>query len=288
MRVRPVQPDLPARLDPADYGKIATTASTVIRVGSDDAREAWHNIGSIGFDGTGAMWALFGEKNLPPAAQDLSTNLGAVIRIIPERVADGYTADPGNPFVGMADRRPEIAAYGLRSPWRGSLDHAGRLWIGDVGDSAFEEINVTRFAGENFGASIIEGPCPACDQLTGPVVSWDRSSEHRYAREDPEVVPTVRRVVWVGVEYPRTVVIDRYRGRMAGRVLVGDFCAGWIRAIELDERDVVVADDPVGHLVGATSWALGPDGYLYASSYGGSLAWPYPRGALYRAVLAHD
>lgn len=274
-------------LDPADYGKIATTAATVIRVGTEVPTEAWHNVGSIGFDHDGYLWALFGDKTLAEEAQDLSTNLGSVIRIDPARTGEGYTPAPGNPFAGMAGHSPDIAAYGLRSPWRGALDHAGRLWIGDVGNSAFEEVNVTKFAGENFGASLAEGRCTeGCDQLTDPIVLWDRSNDSRYAREDPEVVPTARRVVWVGVEYPRTVAVDRYQGRFFHKMLVGDFCTGWIRAIGLDDQGVVTYDEAAGHLVGATSWALGPDGYVYASSYGHCLAWPYREGAVYRAVLA--
>jgi len=275
--------------DPAAYGKIASSAATILRVGKDGAAHAWHNIGSIGFDRDGYLWALFGDKTDAPAAQDPAGQLGAVLRIAPNLVGDGYTPAPGNPFVGMAGRNPDVVAYGLRSPWRGALDHAGRLWIGDVGDSSFEEINVTRFLGENFGAGRAEGPCTQdCAQLTDPVAWWDRSNDSRYAREDSQVVPTTRRVVWVGAEYPRDVPVDRYAGLLFDHMLVGDFAAGWIRAIQLDEQGAVVSDEAAGHLVGATAWAVGPDGYLYASSYGGSLAWPYPQGALYRAVLTDD
>lgn len=274
-------------LDPGDHGTIASTATTVIRVGIDDATRAWHNIGSIGFDRDGYLWALFGDKNEPLTAQDVSTNLGAVIRIAPDRDGAGYTPAPTNPFVGLAGRSPDLAALGLRSPWRGALDAAGRLWIGDVGDSAFEEVNVTRFAGENFGSSLAEGPCTtACDGLTDPIVAWDRSNDHRYAAEDPDAAPTSRRVVWVGIEYPRTVEVDRYRGLLFERMLVGDFAGGWIRAIGLDADDRVIADVHAGHLDHVTSWALGPDGYLYASTYGSALASPYVQGALYRAILA--
>jgi len=274
-------------LDPADYGSIATTAATVIRTGTSAATNAWHNVGSIGFDGSGAMWALFGDKNVAGTAQDRSTNLGAVVRILPNLAGDGYVPAPGNPFPATPGVSPDLAASGLRSPWRGALDHAGRLWIGDVGDSMFEEVNVTRFTGENFGASLAEGPCTAsCAALTDPVTSWDRSNDHRYPRADPSAVPTTRRVVWVGIEYPRSVETDRYQGTFFDKMLVGDFAGGWIRAIELDDTDRVIYDEPAGHLDAATSWALGPDGYVYASSYGTSLAWPYKPGAIYRAVLA--
>ncbi len=276
-------------LDPDDDGTIAATATTVIRVGAADATEAWHNVGSIGFDRDGYLWALFGDKNRPANAQDLSNNLGAVIRIAPERIAAGYQPAPTNPFVGLADHSADLAASGLRSPWRGALDRLGRLWIGDVGNSELEEVNVTRFAGENFGASIAEGNCTGdCDGLTDPITSWDRSSGSRYAQEDAEVTPTTRRVVWVGVEYPRGVATDRYDGRFFDKMLVGDFCTGWIRAIGLDDDGAIVSDEAAGHLDAATSWVVGPDGYVYASSYGSCLAWPYREGAVWRAVLADD
>ena len=49
---------------------------------------------------------------------------------------------PDNPFVGRAGARPEIWAFGLRNPWRFSFDATGDLYIGDVGQSAWEEIDV--------------------------------------------------------------------------------------------------------------------------------------------------
>lgn len=273
--------------DPAAIAAtIAATTTTVIEVGLDSATRGWHNIGSIGFH-DGYLWALFGDKDDPVAAQDPQTNLGAVVRIAPDRAAPGYAPAPGNPFAGIPDHSPDLAAIGLRSPWRGAVDHAGRLWIGDVGDTEFEEVNVSRFAGENFGAGLVEGPCTSgCGGFREPITSWDRSAEHRYAREDPQVSLTSRRSVWVGIEYPRATPIDRYDGRLFDKMLVGDFCTGWIRAIALDAADAVVSDEPAGHLEAASSWALGPDGHLYVSSYGSCFASPYPDGAIYRAVLA--
>ncbi len=66
-----------------------------------------------------------------------------------------------NPFVGDAGARPEIWAYGLRNPWRYSFDPAtGDLWIADVGQSAWEEIDrlpAGAPGGANFGWSLLEG-----------------------------------------------------------------------------------------------------------------------------------
>ena len=74
----------------------------------------------------------------------------------------GIPAD--NPFVGRADARPEIWAYGLRNPWRYSFDRpTGDLWIGDVGQSAWEEVDVQPAdspGGENYGWNRMEGDHP--------------------------------------------------------------------------------------------------------------------------------
>jgi len=277
--------------DPAAaYASIATTQTLVIRVGSDVAPKAWHNVGSIGFDPTGNLWALFGDKVIPARAQDPSEPLGSVIRIVPRRTdpAGGFDPAPGNPFLGTPNHDPSIVAYGIRSPWRGTLDDHGRLWLGDVGDSSFEEIDVSRLRGENFGSGVVEGPCDAatiaCAGLTDPIASWDRSLEHRYAREDPDAVQTQRRIVWVGANYPRATPIDRYSGLMFDRILVGDMAGGWVRALGLDANDQLVYDRHVGHLEAVSSWAVGTDGYLYAATYGSALAFPYLPGTIYRAI----
>src|SRR5690606_39557335 len=67
---------------------------------------------------------------------------------------------PDNPFVATEGARPEIWAYGLRNPWRFSFDReTGDLYIADVGQNAFEEVNfqpATSTGGENYGWKIME------------------------------------------------------------------------------------------------------------------------------------
>lgn len=272
--------------EPRDYGAIARTATTIFDANLPTGIRAWHNIGAIGFDAAGSLWALLGDKNDPRTSQDPASALGKVIRIVP-LPGGGHAPDPRNPFVDTPGHDPDVVASGLRSPWRGALDELGRLWIGDVGESGFEEVNVTRFAGENFGNAIVEGPCTlgpeVCARVVDPVVHWDRSTEHRYSLEDPLAAETSRRVVWIGATYPRSIAQDRYRGLLFDRMLVGDFAGGWIRSIALDTTDRVARDEHVGHLEAPTAWAVGHDGYLYVSSYGSVLAFPYVPGALYRA-----
>jgi hypothetical protein len=112
-----------------------------------------------------------------------------------------YTVPVSNPFVGQADARPEIWAYGLRNPWRFSFDRAtGDLWIGDVGQNAWEEINRQPGdspGGENYGWRIMEAsycynPVP-CDPagLTLPVAEYshddgDRSVTGGYVMRSPD------------------------------------------------------------------------------------------------------
>ncbi|MDR7520446.1 MAG: PQQ-dependent sugar dehydrogenase, partial [Armatimonadota bacterium] len=89
-------------------------------------------------------------------AQNVRSLLGKLLRI---DVDSGrpYTVPPDNPFAGRPDARPEIWTYGLRNPWRFSFDRCdGRLFLADVGQGSWEEINVVQRGG-NYGWRIMEG-----------------------------------------------------------------------------------------------------------------------------------
>jgi glucose/arabinose dehydrogenase len=273
--------------DPADYGLIASSEAEILRVGDPMAPKSWHNVGSIGFDENGYLWALFGEKRIDEEAQNTGTNLGTILRIVPNREPDGegYEPAPDNPFVGDDSRSPDIYAYGLRSPWKGAIDSEGRYWVGDVGAATYEELNVVSEPGQNFAWPQWEGPCEAnCTEFVQPLSYWDRSSESDYALEDPDTNPTDRRVVWVGPEYRAYGGEDRYDGRLIGRTLFGDFCAGWVRAAEIDGQQRLVYDAYAGHLDSITGIAEAPDGYLYFVTYGNCKTFPYREGRMWRAV----
>ena len=124
-----------------------------------------HNGGWIGFGPDGMLYVASGDGGGGGDPQDngqkLSTLLGKLLRIDVVGVAT-YAIPPDNPFVGMAGARGEIWAYGLRNPWRNSFDSTGRLFIGDVGQDASEEINVAPAgaAGRNYGWRRYEGSQP--------------------------------------------------------------------------------------------------------------------------------
>ena len=98
-------------------------------------------------------------------ARKLNTLLGKILRINPAATTTAaYTIPADNPFVGTPDARGEIWSIGLRNPWRFSFDENDNLWIADVGQNKWEEINMVRRTpqtlagkGVDFGWSAFEG-----------------------------------------------------------------------------------------------------------------------------------
>ena len=89
-------------------------------------------------------------------SQNLKTFKGSILRLDVD--GDTYTIPSDNPFVGNSDGyKEEIFAYGFRNPWMFSFDsETGDLWVGDVGQDKWEEIDVV-IAGGNYGWAYREG-----------------------------------------------------------------------------------------------------------------------------------
>jgi glucose/arabinose dehydrogenase len=148
-----------------------------------------HNGGQVAFGRDGYLyWSLGdgGHANDPfKAGQDLGTLLGKIVRVDVNRAcgAKAYCVPFDNPFVRTAGARPEIWVYGLRNPWRFSIDPADNsLWIGDVGQGLVEEIDHIRPAqrGANLGWSCREGTpvfdpqqCTPGGKYTDPVFEYE-------------------------------------------------------------------------------------------------------------------
>lgn len=152
-----------------------------------------HNGGSLAFGPDGFLYIGTGDGggggDPLDSGRHLDTLLAKVLRI-DVSVDQGAGADPAyripadNPFVDTPGARPEIWLTGLRNPWRIRFDRAnGDLWIGDVGQNAWEEIDVVRAGskGLDFGWNVMEGahcfraPGDACDRegLTPPVAEYN-------------------------------------------------------------------------------------------------------------------
>lgn len=259
-----VRLDLDAALDPVEDSQVS-----ILKVGFDGATRPWHNVGSIGFEPGGVMWALFGEKVQGAPAQDQGTNLGKLVRLLPSREPGlgGYEPAPDGPLIGTAGAAEAVYALGLRSPFRGTLDSRGFYWVGDVGSDFFEEIDVVRSPLDNFGWPDQEGPCSHCAGTKPPAFSWAHGNSPDYIADDPEVEVTLGRVAFVGPEVVAHEP-DRYAGRLAGSVLFGDFCAGFLRQGRVDDEGVPTLDAPLGHLNNAGAFRQHLDGYVYAMTFG--------------------
>jgi len=123
-----------------------------------------HNGGHLQFGPDGFLYIGTGDGGSggdpENRAQNLNDLLGKMLRLdVDNRLP--YAIPKGNPFRGIAGVRPEIWAYGLRNPWSFSFDSkTGDLFIADVGQNSFEEINYqpgSSPGGENYGWKIMEG-----------------------------------------------------------------------------------------------------------------------------------
>jgi hypothetical protein len=257
------------RLDLNDEGDVVPgSEAPILYVGDEQATRTWHNVGSIGFEPSGVLWALFGDKAQKGAARDLSTNLGKLLRIVPSREPKlgGYEPAPDNPEL-PGSVNPDVYAFGLRSPFRGARDRRGFFWIGDVGGDLFEEVDLATGPGMDFGWSDFEGPCQDCSSTSSPLLYWPQTPDAAYVLEDEAPQATSARVAWAGPEVLEHEP-DRYRGRLAGTVLFGDYCSGFVRHAEVDDVGNVILDAPLGHLNNAASFRQHTDGYVYAVTFG--------------------
>ena len=150
--------------------------------------EANHNGGCLQFGPDGMLYLGLGDGggggDTFSNGQNLGTPLAAILRVDVDHTDPGknYAVPPDNPFVGTTGAAPEIWAWGLRNPWRFSFDSlTGTLWVGDVGQSTYEEIDIIE-KGKNYGWNIMEAshcypPGTTCNPtgLTYPVWEYGRT-----------------------------------------------------------------------------------------------------------------
>ena len=212
-----------------------------------------HNGGMLAFGPDGKLYIATGDGgsgNDPNNnAQSLNTVLGKILRI---NTNGSIPSD--NPFANDPTARGEIWAYGLRNPFRMSFDRAtGRLWAGDVGQSAREEVDVVEKGG-NYGWRIYEGnrsnvnpmDLPSTDFIA-PVLDYDRNAG----------TTVIGGYVYHGPGLPD----------YGGVYIYGDFGSGRIWALVYDSNTkTVVSNAEVATLanIGLSSFGENEAGELYA------------------------
>lgn len=224
-----------------------------------------HLGGQVTFGPDGYLYLAFGDGGdldlFVDNAQDPGTLLGKMIRI---DVDNGrpYRIPPDNPYRNDPNVRDEIWAFGLRNPWRYSFDtFSGELYIADVGQAAWEEVDVagSHIGGLNYGWPIMEGnscfdPPVGCDSsgLTMPVFQYDHSLGCSIAGG----------YVYRGAAMPS----------FDGVYFYSDFCAGGLRSFRVvggSTTEHVQWD--VGDVGGVFSFGQDAAGELYVLSRNGTV-----------------
>ena len=134
-----------------------------------------HNGGQLAFGPDGYLWFGLGDGGSggDPLGngQNPATLLGAILRLDVSEPRS-YTIPLDNPFADGSGGAPEVYLYGLRNPWRFSFDPETRLlWIADVGQGAYEEIDridPAAAAGANLGWNVMEGAHCFADAACSP------------------------------------------------------------------------------------------------------------------------
>jgi len=223
-----------------------------------------HNGGMVDFGPDGYLYIGMGDGGSAGdpenRAQDLGSLLGKLLRLDLDRIPPGaaYGIPEDNPFLGVTDARPEIWASGLRNPWRFSFDPAtGELWIADVGQKAWEEVNrqPAGQGGQNYGWRLREGahcydPPEGCERpgLVDPV--------HEYSHREGCSITGGH--VYRGQDLPA----------LRGHYLFADWCAGkvWAFSPATGERRELLRD--LGPL---TSFGKDHRNELYVMEGGGKV-----------------
>jgi glucose/arabinose dehydrogenase len=183
-----------------------------------------HYGGMVQFGPDGYLWVSSGDgANASDQGQNPDGLFGKILRIDVDQ-GDPYGIPDDNPFVD-GDGGAEVWAYGLRNPWRFSIDpEGGNIYIGDVGFGAREEIDVLPLAtggGSNLGWANVEGtvcfqedPCDPSDYIV-PAVEYDNPGEGC--------------AVTGGQVYRGSAIPE-----LQGVYFYADWCQGWIRSFVWD------------------------------------------------------
>eukprot|EP00045_Choanoeca_perplexa_P014882 m.177928 g.177928 ORF g.177928 m.177928 type:complete len:625 (+) comp16827_c0_seq4:1307-3181(+) len=185
-----------------------------------------HNGGTLLFDSTGMLLVTFGDGggagDPVQSGQDKNSHLGSILRLNVTATLS-YTIPTDNPFLNTDAARSEIYAWGLRNPWRCSIDRVtDRLICGDVGQNKYEEVIVVN-SGDNHGWRAWEGSScydnALCNTVPNiaPVYEYAHTTGHRSITGGH---------VYRGCEYPL----------LQGSYVFGDFVSGTLFVLDSESN----------------------------------------------------
>jgi glucose/arabinose dehydrogenase len=238
-------------------GDVMQSGSAVTLVDFDNLSSATnHNGGFIKFGKDGKLYVAIGENANPPNAQNLDTFHGKLLRLN----ADG-TPPTDNPFYSQSasTQKKSVWALGLRNPFSFDVQPGtGKIFVNDVGQNSYEEINDATAAGQNFGWPNQEGT----------PVSGYVSPVYYYAHGSGDGQGCA---ITGGAFFNPSST--NYPGTYAGNYFFVDYCNNWINYLNGSNARQPFATGIAGNSLGL---ATGPDGNLYFLSRSA--------GALYRII----
>jgi glucose/arabinose dehydrogenase len=223
----------------------------------------FHNLGDLGWDGD-HLWITYGDGNRSQTSQEPGDLRGKLLRITP-RDGPGYDIPADNPF------GTEVVALGIKSAFRAWFD-GGTWFLGECSLRAFEEVNLATLAGANFGYPLCEGvfalsslavtssTCTLPDHVP-PALSYPHDVAHAVIRDDP-LADTSTRTGFCITGGP-LVRGGQYFGALDGWYLYSDNQRHFVRRARFVDG-TLVDDRHLGHLPRVWSWAIAPDGFVYA------------------------
>jgi len=242
---------LPYRLD-------AGTERVLLRV---DQPYSNHNGGQLAFGPDGYLYVGLGDGgdggDPHGHGQDTATLLGSILRIDVDADEEPYGIPEGNPFATGEGGAPEIFLYGLRNPWRFSFDRdTGLLWIADVGQNAYEEVNRVD---------------PVAD--AGANLGWNRmEASHCFVAgcsDEGLVLPVAEYAHDAGCSVTGGHV---YRGTtidgLRGWYLFSDYCSGLLFGLRSDATGVNTPAVLLETGMSVSAFGEGIDGELYVADIG--------------------
>ncbi len=233
-------------------GDVVATGSEVVLADLDNLSSATnHNGGGMHFGPDGKLYVAVGENANPANSQTLNNRLGKILRYN----TDG-SIPTDNPFFNTATgANRAIWALGLRNPFTFAFQPGtGRLFINDVGQSAWEEIN-DGIAGSNYGWPTCEGVCsPTNGNFRDPLFQYGHGSGN-----------TAGCAIVGGAFYNPPV--SQFPSSYLGKYFFADLCNNWIR---LFDPSTGAASGFATGLSAPVDLQIGPDGCLYYLQQGNS------------------
>lgn len=224
-------------------GDAAAPESEVVLFEGDDQTRlggkvpAGHQGGAIHFGGDGKLYVALGEQTAGKPSQDLGSLLGKILRLNPDGSIPG-----DNPFAGTTTGKYRaIWARGLRNPFTFAVQPGtGRLYINDVGQDRWEEIN-EGVAGANYGWPLKEGP-GADARFRGPIHAYPVASI-------------------AGGAFCPTDASTSFPSPYRGLYFFADFIKGWVKTLDPDDPERV--ETFATGLTRPVDLKFAPDGSLY-------------------------